>query len=342
MSKKQKAYAAAGVDVDLSNRIKSRLPALLRSTHTPGVIELPGGFGGLFSAKFPRMRHPVLVASTDGVGTKLKLAFESGAHDRVAADLVYHCVNDILTLGARPLFFLDYFACAKLEPEVFGKVVNGLVRACRATRCALLGGETAQMSDMYQPGEYDLAGTIVGIVERSAIITGSKVRKDDVLIGLPSTGLHTNGYTLARKILFSDKGLRLDSRLPGLSTTLGAALLQPHRCYLREYEVLKKAQIPIHGIAHITGGGLPDNLPRVLPKNCDAHIRLSSWRAPALFRHLVELGGLERDEAYQTFNMGIGLVIIVPSLVAAKAAKLLSGKVIGHIIPGSGKVQFHD
>lgn len=339
---KKKAYAAAGVDVDLGNKIKRRLPVLLRSTHTRGVLELPGGFGGLFSAGFPGMRDPVLVASTDGVGTKLKLAFATGSHASVAADLVYHCVNDILTLGARPLFFLDYFACAQLEPNVFAKVISGLARACRATGCALLGGETAQMSDMYRPGEYDLAGTIVGVVEKSLIITGRQIRAGDAIVGVASTGLHTNGYTLARKLLFETGGYQLDSRLPGLSGTIATALLKPHRCYTKQYARLLAAKIPVRGMAHITGGGLPDNLPRILPEKCDAEIRLSSWNVPPLFQHLVKLGNLEQDEAFQTFNMGIGYVFVVPAVHSERAAQLTAGRIIGRIVKGSRRVIFRE
>jgi phosphoribosylformylglycinamidine cyclo-ligase len=339
MSKKTKAYAAAGVDVDLGNRVKSSLPTMLRSTHTPGVISLPGGFGGLFSARFAGVHDPVLVSSMDGVGTKLKLAFVTGAHASVAADLVYHCVNDILTLGARPLFFLDYMACAKLEPAVFRQVISGLARACRATGCALIGGETAQMSDMYRPGEYDLAGTIVGVVSRGQILTGSAIREGDALIGVPSTGLHTNGYTLARKILLEQEKFSLSDPLPGAKNlTVGAALLRPHRCYLKEYGLLKKSRIAIRGMAHITGGGLPDNLPRVLPGGLDARIYTASWPVPPLMRLLVERGRLERAEAYQTFNMGIGYVFVVPQKQAQQAARLVRGRVIGEVVAGSKKV----
>jgi len=339
MKKTTKAYAAAGVDVDLGNRLKATLPRLLRSTQIPGVLWLPGGYGGLFSARFSAIRDPVLVASMDGVGTKLKLAFATGAHASVAADLVYHCVNDILTFGAKPLFFLDYMATARLEPTVFTQVIRGLVRACRATGCALLGGETAQMSDLYQPGEYDLAGTIVGVVEHRQMITGKAIRKGDAIIGVASTGLHTNGYTLARKILLEQEKLALNDRLPGTTTTVARALLRPHRCYLQQFAVLKSSRIAIHGMAHITGGGLLDNLPRVLPQGMDARIDTGSWKVPPLLRFLVQRAGLGQQEAYQTFNMGIGYVFFVPMQQAPKAAQLVGGRIIGEVVAGSRRVR---
>src|SRR5207249_2810540 len=268
--KSKKAYAAAGVDVDLGNRLKSGIQALVKGTHGPEVLGRIGGFGGLFRPDFRGMRDPVLVSSVDGVGTKLKLAFMTGRHDTMGQDLVNHCVNDIAVIGARPLFFLDYIGAEKLEPAVFTELLKGFAKACKAAGCAIVGGETAQMPGMYQPGEYDLAGTIVGVVDRAKMIDGTRIRAGDVVIGLASNGLHTNGYTLARKVLFEQMRLKLDSRLPSVKGTLADELLRVHKNYQ-----LLLASLPagvVKGLAHITGGGLVDNLPRVLPKDCDAII----------------------------------------------------------------------
>ena len=270
MIKKKKAYASAGVDVDLGNRLKKQLQSLVKQTHGPRVLGRIGGFGGLFQASFPGMREPVLVASIDGVGTKLKIAFALNKHDTVGADLVNHCVNDIAVLGARPLFFLDYIGCGKLDPSVFQQLLRGLSHACRFAGCALIGGETAQLPGMYRKGEYDLAGCIIGVVDRSRIIDGRKIGPGDPILGLESAGLHTNGYSLARQILFRKMRLKVTSRLPGPVKTVGQELLRVHR----NYQPLL-ANIPsgvIKGLAHITGGGLIDNLPRILPANCDAVI----------------------------------------------------------------------
>ena len=286
MTKKQKAYARAGVDVDLGNRLKSRIQSLVRRTHGPGVLGKIGGFGGLFRANFPGMREPVLVASIDGVGTKLKIAFAVNKHDTVGADLVNHCVNDIAVLGARPLFFLDYIGCGKLEPSVFQQLLRGFSRACRSAGCALIGGETAQMPGMYRKGEYDLAGCIIGVVDRGNIIDGRKIRPGDVIFGLESNGLHTNGYSLAREILLRKMHLNVSSRLPGSAMTVGQELMRVHRSYRSLL-----AKIPsgmIKGLAHITGGGLIDNVPRILPANCDAVIETKNWRVP---RYLSGLAG---------------------------------------------------
>src|ERR1700720_2871386 len=277
----KKAYARAGVDVDLGNKLKRRVQSLVRQRHSPQILGKIGGFGGLFHANFSRMREPVLVASMDGVGTKLKIAFALDRHDTVGADLVNHCVNDIAVLGARPLFFLDYIGCEKLEPCVFNQLIRGFSRSCRAAGCALIGGETAQMPGMYHKGEYDLAGCIVGLVDRAKIIDGSTIKPGDVILGLPSNGLHTNGYSLARKILFGKVRLNVRSRLPGSTKTVGEELLRVHK----NYQPLL-AKVPsgvLKGLAHITGGGLIDNLPRILPKNCDAVIEAKSWRIPVIF-----------------------------------------------------------
>ncbi len=333
----KKAYARAGVDVDLGNRIKSKIHARVRVTHGPEVLGKVGGFGGLFKPDFTGMREPVLVSSVDGVGTKLKLAFAMNRHDTVGADLVNHCVNDIAVVGARPLFFLDYIGAERLEPEVFGQLMKGFTTACKGAGCALIGGETAQMPGMYQRGEYDLAGTIVGVVDREKMIDGSKVQPGDVVLGLPSNGLHTNGYSLARKVLLDQMGLKLSSKCEGLSKPLGEELLRVHR----NYQPLL-ASLPIgmaKGFAHITGGGLIDNLPRVLPKKCDAKIETKAWKVPAIFQ-IIQLGGkVDPTEMYQVFNMGIGMVIIVAERDAAAAIKLTRAKNIGRIEKGSGKVR---
>jgi phosphoribosylformylglycinamidine cyclo-ligase len=335
MTKKPKAYARAGVDVDLGNRLKRQIQSLVKETHGLQVLGKVGGFGGLFRANFPGMRQPVLVASIDGVGTKLKIAFAMGKHDTVGADLVHHCVNDIAVLGARPLFFLDYIGCEKLEPKVFRQLLRGLSRACRLAFCALLGGETAQMPGMYRKGEYDLAGCIVGVVDRAKIIDGSKIKQGDVILGLASDGLHTNGYSLARKILFEKMRLTINSRLPGSRITVGKELLRVHK----NYRPLL-AKIPsgmIKGLAHITGGGLLDNVPRTLPQNCDAIIDTKSWKVPRIFQILQRNGNVDAQEMYQVFNMGIGMAVIIARQDAQRAKSILRAKEIGRIERGSGK-----
>ena len=334
---KQKAYARAGVDVDLGNRLKSGIHSLVRGTHGPHVLGRIGGFGGLFRADFGQMRDPVLVASVDGVGTKLKIAFAADKHDTVGADLVNHCVNDIAVLGARPLFFLDYIGCEKLSPRVFKQLLSGFARACRAADCALIGGETAQLPGMYRKGEYDLAGSIVGVVERAKLIDGRKIKAGDVILGLASNGLHTNGYSLARKILFEKMRLKPSSRLPGSRGTVAAELLRVHR----NYQPLL-ARIPpgiLKGLAHITGGGLIDNLPRILPKNYDAVVATDSWRVPPIFQLLQKNGRIAPAEMYQVFNMGIGMVAIVAEKDAQRVVSLLKAKRIGSIKRGQGKTR---
>jgi phosphoribosylformylglycinamidine cyclo-ligase len=332
---KKKAYASAGVDVDLGTRLKRNIQRLVRQTHGPQVLGKTGGFGGLFRASFRGRRDPVLVASIDGVGTKLKIAFAMNKHDTVGADLVNHCVNDIAVLGAQPLFFLDYIGCEKLEPRVFNQLLRGFSSSCRSAGCALIGGETAQMPGMYRQDEYDLAGCIVGVVDRANIIDGRKIRPGDVILGLASNGLHTNGYSLARKILFGKMKLNVRSRLPGSSTTVGQELLRVHKNY---QPLLRKVPARIiKGIAHITGGGLIDNLPRVLPKNCDAAIDTKSWRVPRIFQILQQNGAADPKEMYQVFNMGIGMVAIVSERDAKRAASILKAKRIGQIERGSGK-----
>lgn len=335
-SVKVKAYAQAGVDVDLGNTVKRGIQSLVKSTHGPEVLGKIGGFGGLFRPDFKGMKDPVLVSSVDGVGTKLKVAFTADKHDTVGQDLVNHCINDIAVLGAKPLFFLDYIAAGKLEPAVFKQLLSGFAKACKAGNCALVGGETAQMPGMYHQGEYDVAGTIVGVVDRPKMLDGSKVRPGDVLIGLPSNGLHTNGYSLARKVLFGTMGLKASSKLPELTLPLGGELLRVHK----NYQPLM-ASLPyglLNAAAHITGGGLIDNLPRVLPKGCQANIRCDSWRVPPIFRIIEEGGGVDPTEMYQVFNMGIGMVLIVPRKREAEAKKLTRGKTIGEIVEGPQNV----
>ncbi len=336
-AKKRKAYARAGVDADLGNQLKRRIQRLVRQTHGPQVVGKIGGFGGLFRAQFPGMRDPVLVASIDGVGTKLKIAFALGRHDTVGADLVNHCVNDIAVLGARPLFFLDYIGCEKLEPLVFDQLIRGFSRACRAAGCALIGGETAQMPGIYRTGEYDLAGCIVGVVDRAKIIDGSKIKPGDVILGLASNGLHTNGYSLARKILFETMQLKINSRFPGSTITVGAELLRVHKNY--QSLLAKVPSGMIKGLAHVTGGGLIDNLPRILPENCDAVIETKNWPVPRIFQILQRNGDVDLAEMYQVFNMGIGMVAIVAKRDANRTMSILRAKQIGRIERGTGKTR---
>jgi len=333
----RKAYAQAGVDVDLGNAVKSRIHAHVKVTHGPEVLGKIGGFGGLFQPNFKGMKEPVLVSSVDGVGTKLKIAFAMNRHDTVAEDLVNHCVDDIAVLGAKPLFFLDYIGGEKLEPTVFAQLIKGFSRACKAAGCAIIGGETAQMPGMYHPGEYDLAGTIVGVVDRTKMIDGSKIKPGDVILGLPSNGLHTNGYSLARKILFDKMGLKMTSQVPGLAKPIGEELLRVHRNYQPLLASLPQAKLK--GLAHITGGGLIDNPPRILPKTCDAVIDTKSWKVPALFEVLQREGKVDPMEMYQVFNMGIGMIIVVAAKDAAEIAKATRAKKIGIIAPGSGIVK---
>jgi phosphoribosylformylglycinamidine cyclo-ligase len=340
MTTKKKAYASAGVDIDLGNRLKRRIQSLVRQTHPAAagqVLGKIGGFGGLFRANFPGMRDPILVSSIDGVGTKLKIAFAMNKHYTVGADLVNHCVNDIAVVGARPLFFLDYIGCEKLDPQVFDQLVRGFSRACQSAGCALIGGETAQMPGMYRRGEYDLAGCIIGVVDRRRIIDGSKIKPGDIVLGLASNGLHTNGYSLARKILFERMHLKPTSRLPGSTRSIGRELLRVHKNY---QPLLSKIPAEVtKGLAHITGGGLIDNLPRVLPKICDALIETKSWRVPGVFQTLERNGNIDPKEMYQVFNMGIGMVAIVAERDAKRAISILGAKRIGRIERGTGKTK---
>lgn len=330
--RKQKAYAAAGVDVDLGNQVKKGIHALVSGTHGPEVLGKIGGFGGLFQPNFKGMRQPVLVSSVDGVGTKLKIAFATNRHDTIGQDLVNHCINDIAVIGARPLFFLDYIGGEKLDPPVFKQILKGFAKACKEGGCALIGGETAQMPGMYQKGEYDVAGTIVGVVDRPKMLDGSKVRKGDVLIGLKGNGLHTNGYSLARKVLIEKAKLSLDKPASGMTQPLGKELLRVHPNYQPLMASLPEGML--HGAAHITGGGLLDNLPRVLPSGCRASIKRGSWKVPAIFQLIQKLGDIPTEEMDQVFNMGIGMVLIVSAKQAEEALRLTRGIRIGEITAG--------
>lgn len=332
-----KAYARAGVDIDLGNRLKGGLSRGLGSTHGPEVLGKAGGFGGLFQADFRGLEQPVLVSSIDGVGTKLKLAVALNRHGTVGQDLVNHCINDIAVVGARPLFFLDYIGTGKLEPPVFKQILAGLVKACRAAGCALIGGETAQMPGIYHAGDYDLAGCIVGVVEKSRILDGRRIKPGDAILGLAAEGLHTNGYTLARDILFNQMGLTPDARVAGLRKTLGEELLRVHPNYQPHLAAL--APRTLKGAAHITGGGLVDNLPRILPDGCDAVIDLASWRVPRIFAILQEGGRVPAPEMYQVFNMGIGMALVTAERDAAATMAATGATRIGRIERGQGRTR---
>jgi phosphoribosylformylglycinamidine cyclo-ligase len=341
---KQKAYAAVGVDIDLGNRVKAALPRLLASTHRREVLGKVGGFGGLFALDTKKFRQPVLVSSTDGVGTKLKIAFIMDRHDTVGQDLVNHCVNDIAVLGAEPLFFLDYIGTGKLKPRVFTGLISGFARACAENHCALIGGETAQMPGFYRRGEYDLSGTIVGVVEKSRLLDGREIKPGDAVIGLASSGLHTNGYSLARKIIFLKLKLRLGTFVPELRGTIGDELLKVHVSYGPLVRKLLQKDSLVKGLAHITGGGFIDNIPRVLPKNCDVVIHKGSWDVPPIFQLIASWGGVEEKEFYQVFNMGIGMTVIVAGDKADAALRFIRAQkqaawLIGEVARGSGKVK---
>ncbi|HKF41481.1 MAG TPA: phosphoribosylformylglycinamidine cyclo-ligase [Thermoanaerobaculia bacterium] len=341
---KSPSYAAAGVDIGAKAAALDRAKSAIRSTFNGQVLGDIGGFGGLFRPDFSAYRVPVLVASTDGVGTKLKVAVAAGRHDTCGADLVNHCVNDILVQGASPLFFLDYIATGKIDPRVLQEIIEGLAAGCLDNGTVLLGGETAEMPGFYAAGEYDVAGTIVGVVERERIVDGSRVVPGDVLVGLPSTGLHTNGYSLARSILFEKLGLRADSRVPDAGDgTIGDLLLQPHRSYLRTLTPLLEAGL-VKAMAHITGGGFYDNIPRVLPEGVGARLRFGSWPVPPLFEFLAERGDVSRTEMLHVFNMGIGMVLIVGSGDLPGVKRILASRgesffEIGEAVSGSRDVR---
>ena len=305
----RKAYARAGVDVDLANELKRSIGALVRQTHGPQVLGKIGGFGGLFRATFPGMRDPVLVASIDGVGTKLKIAFAARRHDTVGRDLVNHCVNDILVQGARPLFFLDYIATGVLSPDVVASIVEGIATGCRENGCVLLGGETAEMPGFYGEGEYDVAGFIVGVVDREKVIDGRGIAAGDVVLALPSVGLHTNGYSLARKLFFDVAGFHVETRVDELGQTVGEALLAPHASYLAPLDGLLDRGV-IKGLAHITGGGLIENVPRILPEGTGVRVERGAWPVLPVFELMRQLGNVADAEMFRTFNMGVGMVVI--------------------------------
>ena len=304
-------YADAGVDISRAEQAKERIRRMASRTFTRGVVGGIGSFGGLFALDVKRWREPVLVSSTDGVGTKLKIAAAMGIHSTVGGDLVNHCVNDILTLGAEPLFFLDYLALGRMDPDVVEQLVEGITRACHQADCALVGGETAELPDTYAPGEYDLAGFIVGVVERSRVPKTSAVHAGDVLVALPSLGLHTNGYSLARKLVFEVAKLKPDTYVAEVGNKIGAELLKPHLCYAPALKNIV-ARGWVSALAHITGGGIPGNLPRVLPAGVKAQIDLASWPVPPIFKFLAALGKIETNELLQSFNMGIGMILVVP------------------------------
>ncbi|MDQ6630213.1 MAG: phosphoribosylformylglycinamidine cyclo-ligase [Verrucomicrobiota bacterium] len=348
---KQKAYAAAGVDIDLGNKVKATLPQLLTSTHRREVLGKVGGFGGLFALDTKKYKQPVLVSSVDGVGTKLKIAFAMDKHDTIGQDLVNHCVDDIAVLGAEPLFFLDYIGTGKLEPHVFTQLISGFVRGCAENNCSLIGGETAQMPGFYQKGEYDVSGTIVGVVEKSKMLDGKTIKPGDAVIGLQSSGLHTNGYSLARKIFFEQMKLKPKSRVAELGNTIGDELLKVHVSYgplmqklIKRFNTIHDSRFTIRAIAHITGGGFVDNIPRILPKNCDVVIRKNSWEMLPIFKIILAKGGVPEEELYQVFNMGIGMTMIVAAEKANEILKFIRAQkrnawLIGEVTKGKSKVR---
>ena len=338
------SYKAAGVDIDAGNETVRRIKSIARGTFTPGVLSEIGSFGGLFSLASGGWTDPVLVASADGVGTKLKVAFMAGVHDTIGRDLVNHCVNDILVQGATPLFFLDYLATGRLSPDVAEQIVIGLAGACRENGCALLGGETAEMPGFYADGEYDVAGFIVGAVERAKLVDGKGLVPGDVLLALPSAGLHTNGYSLARRIAFDTLGLSVDSHVAELGETVGAAFLRSHKSYLRAVQPLLRESLA-KGLAHITGGGITDNLPRILPPGTAAEVCRGAWPVPPLFSWLAGAGQVELEDQYRAFNMGVGLIVAVAAGDVDRVRGLLAqggetASEIGRIVAGAGNVVY--
>ena len=339
---KPATYADAGVDIDAANRATEKIKELAQRTFNSRTLSDIGSFGGMFDGAFPGMRQPVLVASADGVGTKLKVAFETGVHNTIGRDLVNHCVNDILVQGARPLFFLDYVATGKLSPDVIASVVEGIADGCRENGCVLLGGETAEMPGFYAEGEYDVAGFIVGVVDREHIIDGRTIAAGDVILGLPSAGLHTNGYSLARKLFFEDAGYNVETFLDEAEGTAGEVLLRRHVSYLRALDGLLDGGI-IKGLAHITGGGLLENIPRILPEATNAEIQRGSWPVLPVYKLLQRLGNIDEPEMFRTFNMGIGMVVVCdPSEAAGIKSHIESiGEAcyeIGRIVHGDQRV----
>ena len=335
------SYADAGVSIDNANLAVAKIREYARSTFNERTLTEIGSFGGMFAGAFPQMAEPILVASADGVGTKLKLAFETGIHNTVGADLVNHCVNDILVQGARPLFFLDYFATGKLEPDVTASVVEGMARACRENGCVLLGGETAEMPDFYPPGEYDLAGFIVGIVDKPKVIDGKSISQGDVVLGIPSTGLQTNGYSLARKLFFEVGGYKVDDFVEELDSTVGEALLATHASFLPQIGPLLDSGV-IKGLVHITGGGFLENIPRILPDGVSVEIKRGTWPELPIFGMMRQLGNVDEKEMFRTFNMGIGMIVVC-SPEDANSVKEHLGECcdIGRVIIGNKDVRIN-
>ena len=339
---KKSAYAASGVDIDVKMNAVGSIKQMVAATKTPSVIGNIGAFGGLH--KVPAGKGQILVASADGVGTKLKVAAMMKKHDTVGQDIVNHCVNDILVQGAKPLFFMDYVGTAKVDPAVFRSVVSGLCKACKENKMALLGGETAEMPGLYPAGEYDLVGTIVGCVEKAKLITGKSIRAGDVIIGFPSGGLQTNGFSLARRVIFDMCQYSWQDKLPGTNQTFGDALLAVHKSFLKPVSALM-GKVKINGMAHITGGGFQDNIPRVLPKCVNAEIDRATWEVPTIFTFIERQGKVDRDEMYRVFNMGIGFVVVIPKAQLKKASTILKRirqpfSVIGVMRKGKGIVTF--
>ncbi len=334
-------YKDSGVDIDAASRATDRIRDLARKTFTPGVLSEIGGFGGLFDARFPDMADPVLVSSSDGVGTKLKAAFLTGRHNTVGGDLVNHCVNDIGVQGARPLFFMDYVATGRLDPDVIVSVVEGISHACNAAGCALLGGETAEMPGFYKDGEYDVAGFIVGVVDRSRIVDGSRIQPGDLLVGLPSVGLHTNGYSLARKLFFDVSGWTVETVPPDLGISIGDELLKPHLNYEPMLRPVLDRDLVL-GLAHITGGGITDNLPRILPEGCGAQVQLGSWPVLPVFELLAKIGSVATEEMLRAMNMGVGMIAVIRPDALESFADGISSEhfVIGRVVEGEQRVSY--
>jgi phosphoribosylformylglycinamidine cyclo-ligase len=337
-------YKKAGVDISEGERFVTLISPMVKKTFRPEVLTEIGSFSALFKLDMKKYKEPVLVSGTDGVGTKLKIAFMMDKHNTVGIDLVAMCVNDILTSGAEPLFFLDYFATGKLKPERASEVIRGIVTGCKESGCSLIGGETAEMPGFYSEGEYDLSGFAVGVVDKEKIIDGSKIKEGDVIMGIASNGLHSNGYSLVRRLLFDIKKMSADTYVPDLCNTLGEDLLKPTKIYVRAFLALKH-KLKIKGMAHITGGGIPGNLPRILPKGFYAHIRIGSWPIPKIFGFIEKIGNVHPDEMKKTFNMGIGYVMVVSKSTAGEAVSLIRGSgyeafIIGNVVKGGRGVKY--
>ena len=343
MAEKESAYARAGVDIAAARKTKQRLKDMVRSTFTHGVVGDVGGFGGVFLPPWREYQNPVLVSSVDGVGTKLKLAFASGNYETIGMDIVFHCANDILVQGARPLFFMDYLAMGRHDPAVAAAVIHSIARGCREIGCALIGGETAEMPEFYHPGEFDLAGSIVGMAERDKLIDGASIAPGDRIIGLASDGLHTNGYSLARRVVFEQAGAGLEDLFEDTGRTMAAELLRPHRSYVKSVLRLMDA-LEVKGLVHITGGGFWDNIPRILPSGLNVSIQKGTWVVPPIFAYIQRHGGIEEREMFEVFNMGIGMMAFIDPQKAAAAVEILqqSGEtpwIIGQVIEGDGEVR---